>query len=259
MQTRLEGLILGAQQTLSSAKALVDAAKIWGRPILVTEQYPKAFQHTCKGLEVEYNDEKAVVLCEKTDFSMVTDRTRNLVLAELKHNRGVTGVVLVGWEAHVCVQQTCLDLLELGLNVFVCEDGVSSQRARDRRVALGTMQQAGAVVSTCESILFELMRSKEHEHFKAIQPLVVAHAKKVSELVAQQNAATKARFSPGGRGGAGGNKARLGENGDAGGVEQKLELKANGSSGGKPQSGTTNGEVAAAEFGSSRLVLPDEF
>ncbi|CAD7966719.1 unnamed protein product [Amoebophrya sp. A120] len=235
MQKRLEPLILGHAQTLSAARALVAAVvNHWRQPLLVTEQYPKAFQNTCAEVFEDLDDEKfeqnedlCQLMCEKTDFSMVTDQTRNFVLAELKHNRGIEAIVLCGWEAHVCVQQTCFDLLSLGLTVCVVEDAVSSQRKRDRAVALRQMQSSGAMVLTLEAVLFELMRSKEHHFFKEIQKLDVAHAKRVEGLADKEmKASTKNNGTSTKTDSKGSNNAANGEAKDnkANGTASKAEM-----------------------------------
>eukprot|EP01120_Amphizonella_sp_Union-15-10_P000494 TRINITY_DN1049_c0_g1_i2.p1 TRINITY_DN1049_c0_g1~~TRINITY_DN1049_c0_g1_i2.p1 ORF type:complete len:114 (-),score=12.08 TRINITY_DN1049_c0_g1_i2:13-354(-) len=77
-------------------------------------------------------------------------------------------VVLFGIEAHVCVQQTALDLIEKGIDVHVVADGVSSQRQFDRFCAFDRMRQSGVFVTTTESAIFSLLNDSRHEHFKAI-------------------------------------------------------------------------------------------
>ncbi len=86
-------------------------------------------------------------------------------------------IVLFGIEAHVCVQQTCLDLLEEGKNVHVVVDCVSSQQPYDREIALQRMASAGAYLTTAQSLAFMLMQSAEHENFKAVSKLTVEHMK----------------------------------------------------------------------------------
>jgi hypothetical protein len=84
--------------------------------------------------------------------------------------------------AHVCVQQTCLDLLEQGKDVHIIVDGVSSQQAFDRDIALQRMNQAGAYLTTAQSAAFMLMKSAEHENFKAVSRLTVEHMKLKNEF-----------------------------------------------------------------------------
>ena len=84
-----------------------------------------------------------------------------------------TDVILCGIEAHVCVQQTALDLLAQGKRCWVVVDGVSSQRAGDRAVALQLMRDAGAYLTTTESLVFGLLGSAAEPDFKAVQKVVM--------------------------------------------------------------------------------------
>lgn len=80
--------------------------------------------------------------------------------------------ILVGIETHICISQTTLDLLALGHRVYVLADGVSSVNPEERGVALARLRDAGAIVTTSESILFEILGDANHEAFKAISGLV---------------------------------------------------------------------------------------
>ena len=91
-------------------------------------------------------------------------------------------IVVVGIEAHVYVQQTCLDLLEQGADVHVVVDGVSSQQPLDREVAFQHLQQAGAYLTTAQSIVFMLMQSADHPQFKTVSKLTVEHMKLANEF-----------------------------------------------------------------------------
>ena len=84
--------------------------------------------------------------------------------------------------AHVCVQQTCLDLLEEGKDVHVICDGVSSQQPFDREIALQRMSQAGAYLTTAQSAAFMLMKSANHPNFKTVSKLTVNHMKLPNEF-----------------------------------------------------------------------------
>lgn len=72
----------------------------------------------------------------------------------------------------MCVQQTCLDLLERGFNVHILTDGVSSQRQIDRSTAFRRMESAGAFLTTSESIIFELLKSHKSTEFKSVLPIL---------------------------------------------------------------------------------------
>ena len=133
---------------------------------IVTEQYVKAFGETYKEITDEYPE--GTQIFEKSLFSMMTEEVQ-----ELLKSFGKNTVVLYGIEAHVCIQQTCLDLLEMGYNVFVLTDCISSSRELERSTAILRMAQAGAQMTTLESILFEIMRHSKHESFKQILNEVV--------------------------------------------------------------------------------------
>jgi nicotinamidase-related amidase len=92
-------------------------------------------------------------------------------LAALKTKR-TKQILLCGMETHVCVLQSCLDLLEAGFEVYVVTDAVSSRTLENRQLALERMRDAGAVVVSLEMLLFELLRESGTEEFKKILALV---------------------------------------------------------------------------------------
>ena len=81
-------------------------------------------------------------------------------------------VIVTGIEAHVCVQQTVLDLLRTGHLPYLCVDAVGSRRPLDRDTAIQRMRQAGAVITTTESVIFELLGEAGTEQFKRILKIV---------------------------------------------------------------------------------------
>lgn len=89
---------------------------------------------------------------------------------------GLESVVLFGIEAHVCILQTALDLLQKGIDVHIVADATSSRSQSDRLIAFSRLRQAGVVVSTCESTLFQLLCDKNHDKFKDIQALIKERA-----------------------------------------------------------------------------------
>jgi nicotinamidase-related amidase len=88
-------------------------------------------------------------------------------LKDLRRQR----VLLGGVEAHVCVQQTAIDLMAAGYAVYVCADAICSRRDLDRDVALARLRDCGAVITTVESAIFELLREAGTPAFKACLPL----------------------------------------------------------------------------------------
>lgn len=80
--------------------------------------------------------------------------------------------IIVGIETHICVTQTTLDLLEKGHRVYILVDGVSSVNPEERGIALARLRDAGAIVTTSESLLFEILADAGDKNFKMITGLV---------------------------------------------------------------------------------------
>jgi nicotinamidase-related amidase len=143
-----------------SCAKLVQAARILEVPRLVSEQYPKGLGHTAP--EVGLEDER---LIEKTVFSAARAEGFDL--------EGREQAIVCGIEAHVCVSQTVHDLLAQGLEVHVPADAVGSRHDVDYNRGLERMERAGAVVSTVEASLFELLERAGTPEFKAVQKLIL--------------------------------------------------------------------------------------
>jgi Isochorismatase family len=110
----------------------------------------------------------------KTRFSMVLPDITEKWLQSAKPDGGIKDVIIFGIESHVCVLQTTLDLLEKGYGVYVLADGVSSCNSAEIGTALGRLREAGAVIVSSESILFQLLVDASHPKFKAISGLIVS-------------------------------------------------------------------------------------
>jgi nicotinamidase-related amidase len=143
---------------------LVQGARILGLPVLVTEQYPKGLGDTVP--EVAQHLE-GVSRLEKTSFSAVAADGFPAVLQDVRDQ-----VILCGIEAHVCVNQTVLDLLDLGVEVHVVGDAVASRTEENRELGLHKAERAGAVLTSVETALFELLRGSDAAEFKQVQALV---------------------------------------------------------------------------------------
>jgi len=142
------------------------AARLLGVPLLVTEQYPKGLGRTASEvLSVLPPDFEPI---EKTAFSSCGAQ---VFVARLEE-AGARQVLLCGIEAHVCVNQTAHDLLARGYQVHLLTDCVSSRTEENRRTGLDKMFRSGALPSSTEMALFELMRDARHEQFKSIQKLI---------------------------------------------------------------------------------------
>jgi nicotinamidase-related amidase len=139
---------------------LLAGARVLELPTLVSEQYPKGLGHTAP--EVGLEDETPI---EKTVFSAA--RADGFDLA------GRRQAIVCGIETHVCVSQTVHDLLDQGVEVHVPADAVGSRHEIDYERGLERMQRAGAIVTTVEAALFELLQQAGTPEFKAVQKLII--------------------------------------------------------------------------------------
>jgi nicotinamidase-related amidase len=146
VQERLAPAIAGSRRVVWNIRRLIDGAKTLALPVVATEQYPKGLGPTVPELA-----ERLGAIPSKLTFSCCGSPE---ILRELE-TRGVHKILTCGIEAHVCVQQTVLDLLAHGWRVYVAADAVGSRRDVDYRIALGRMDSAGATLTTTEAALFE--------------------------------------------------------------------------------------------------------
>lgn len=166
IQERFRPLIMGFPAVVDTSRRMIRGASIIGLPVITTEQYPKALGATVPELREVLPANSAIVA--KTRFSMVTPEVAQL----LKQKPAISQVLLCGIEAHVCVLQTTLDLIESGYEVHILVDAVSSQRTSDRAAGLFRATQSGAFLVTSEMALFQLMQDAKADHFKEVSKLV---------------------------------------------------------------------------------------
>lgn len=176
IQKVFEPLIHNMARVEQTARYLTRAAKILNIPVIATEHNIKAFGPILDSIKADVDPNNSDWF-HKTKFSMFTDEVETLMKSKYPERNSV---VLFGIEAHVCVQQTSLDLIEKNYNLHLAVDGVSSQRAHDRTVALERIKNAGGFLTTSESIIFELLKDGKHPKFKELLPL--AKEKRVSEF-----------------------------------------------------------------------------
>jgi nicotinamidase-related amidase len=149
-------------QIARNVAILVQAARALDVPIAPTEQYPKGLGRTVP--EVAEHLPDWMKPTEKMSFSAARADGFDIY--------GRTQVLVCGIEAHVCVAQTVNDLLERDVEVHVARDAVASRTEENREVGLRKMERAGAVITSVETALFELLGSAESPAFKQVQALV---------------------------------------------------------------------------------------
>jgi len=142
------------------------AALLLGVPVIVTEQYPRGLGHTAEEIKVALPIDFEVI--EKTAFSSCGASEFITQLDEY----GARQVLVCGIEAHICVNQTTHDLLARGLQVHVLTDCISARTPQNKKIGIAKMQQSGALLSSVEMALFELMGDAKHEKFREMQGLI---------------------------------------------------------------------------------------
>ncbi|XP_065674666.1 isochorismatase domain-containing protein 2 [Hydra vulgaris] len=150
------------------AQRLVTAANLLDIPVVGTEQYPKGLGHI-----VEEIDTSKMKVFEKTKFSMSLPEVHSY-LEEVRPN--LKSVVLFGIEAHICVMQTALDLLEKNYEVHIVVDCSSSRTMTDRLFGFERIRQSGGFITTSEAVLFMLLQDAKHPKFREVQKLVMESA-----------------------------------------------------------------------------------
>jgi len=165
IQEKLFPLISGNEILTDKITRLIKGLKALGIEILVTEQYSKGLGNTVQSVRDALGDYKFM---EKMSFSCCGLDDFN---SHLKKS-GKKFVIVCGIESHVCVLQTVLDLLENGIIPVLVEDCVSSRNLNDKKIAVERMRNEGAVITTYESLLFELLEVSGTDDFKAISKIV---------------------------------------------------------------------------------------
>ncbi|MBC8014964.1 MAG: hydrolase [Sporomusaceae bacterium] len=142
---------------------LLEGMKALAVPIMAARQYPKGLGDTIEELGVYFTQ-----YYDKMTFSCCGSENILEVLRKAQRKN----VIIIGIEAHICVLQTVIDLKALGFTPIVVIDAIGSRTRRDYEIALKRMEYEGAILTTVESILFELCHTAGTEEFKLISRLV---------------------------------------------------------------------------------------
>jgi len=168
VQEKLFPVIDGHEAVADNIVRLIRGCDILSVPVLVTEQYVKGLGPTVPSIRAALEETTGYSPIEKICFSSYGCSEFVSQVEDLQRDQ----FLVAGIEAHVCVYQTVLDLLEAGHDVTVIADAVSSRTASNREIALQRMVADGAALSTTEMALFELTVKSGTEEFRAISKLV---------------------------------------------------------------------------------------
>lgn len=165
IQERLLPVMDGKENLMKNCRILIEGLNVLQIPILVTQQYTKGLGETVKDISSLFDEFRYF---EKRDFSCCDEPE---VMAQL-NMLNVKNIIVCGIESHVCVLLTVLDLKEAGFNPIVVSDGVSSRSPFSIEMAKERFRYEGILMTSVESVLFELTRSSAAPEFKAISKLV---------------------------------------------------------------------------------------
>ncbi|MGL4676607.1 MAG: isochorismatase family protein [Brevinema sp.] len=153
------------QLMLNNCLILIKSCKLLTIPIAVSEQNSSKLGHTVPEIRSILPEQKHL---EKIEFSCYDAPSYQQWLK--KHLQ--KNIILCGIESHICILQTAIDLKNSGYTPIVIWDTISSRKLENKEIALRRLIQENILISSCESILFELMRTFEHPHSREISNLI---------------------------------------------------------------------------------------
>lgn len=153
--------------TLNFSFSQLLAGKALDIPLIVSEHYPEKLGSTVPELDISHSAMKF----HKTKFSMIVPE----VTAYLNSLKDVDDVFLFGLEAHICLEQSAMDILAMNkFNCHIVADCVLSRTQEDRTLALSRLDKMGCLITSSENVLFKLIRDKNHPKFNVIRDLVAS-------------------------------------------------------------------------------------
>ena len=164
-QEKLMPAMSGRELLEDRTVRLVKGMKTLEIPTIVTQQYTKGIGSTIPSIAEALGEYEPI---DKTTFSCM----KNEEFIEKFRALDRKNIVVCGIEAHICVQQTVLQLIEDGYNVFVPADCVSSRSPEDKMWSISRMGEAGAVITSYEAVLYEILVGSKEQGFKQISAIV---------------------------------------------------------------------------------------
>ena len=163
-QERFVPVLHNSAETVKNIKLLLAGAKIYSVPTIATEQVPEKLGPTINELKeclgnAQIISKQTMSCCGQSEF-----------LNELK-SKNIKKVAVCGIEAHVCILQTCLDLVHHGFQVHLASDAISSRLPHNKGIAIEKMKSSGVIISSVETILFEIAYTAGTPEFKELQKL----------------------------------------------------------------------------------------
>lgn len=165
VQSRLMAVMRRKESVIANILKLLQLSKLFSLPVILTEQHPKMLGTTVPEIKDILLSYKPVVKME-FDCCDVEDFNSRIDAADLKT------IILIGVEAHICILQTCMSLLARGYSVHVPQDAVDSRIEENWHVGIELMRQAGAVITSAETVIFQILKRAGTNEFKEMIKIV---------------------------------------------------------------------------------------
>lgn len=161
VQEKLAATMKVRDSVVQNCLHLIETAKLLDIPVIVTEQYPKGIGQTVQEIQhalprYQPIEKMTFSCCEEENFPRAIQGT------------GKKRIILAGMETHVCILQTCLSLLRDGYSVHVAKDAVCSRAKENWKTGIAFMRDAGAVITSAEIVLFQLLKAAGTEEFRTV-------------------------------------------------------------------------------------------
>ena len=166
IQEKIIRPIFDKDSIIKNIKKLINAYQILEENIILSEQNPHRLGATIPELLPKSGFKKI----EKMEFSLANIQE---FLKEIESKK-VTSLIVCGIETHICVQQTVLDCLKKGFEIILISDAMGSRNRIDHEIALQRMTKSGAILTTTESIIFELCKTADRKEFKEIRNIIMS-------------------------------------------------------------------------------------
>lgn len=164
IQERLSPAIHNTDQLTNDCVKLLSGAELLGLPVFATEQYPKGLGPTVEPLRRFLSD---VGTFEKKEFTFATE-----AILQALAGHDIEHVIVLGMETHICVFQGVRALLHEGYEVYLPVECVGSRTQANKDNALAQLEKMGAHITNLETVLYDLIGTADHEHFRAISSLI---------------------------------------------------------------------------------------
>ena len=164
IQEKIISPIKNKDSIIENIQKLLNAYQILDEDIFISEQNPLKLGKTIPTLLPKISFNKF----QKMDFSLASNKD---FLNEL-NNKKITNLIFCGFETHICIQQSVLEFLQKGYEVLVICDAMGSRNNLDHEISLQRMLNKGAIITTTESIIFEICKTSDRKEFREIRNII---------------------------------------------------------------------------------------